>query len=182
MYCERWINMKFNATNNFIEALKKWNEATKENQATDILTLIFLINFKIGTTDNEVLHEETVEEGFKLLKERIKYLVNNESVDEIFLIFSLTQQITNYFRHFLNNHSNAILFNETMLENQICAENARKTLERIKSSEYIIKLKNDYYRWLEIASVELSEEKFEEWERDLMLEESKKFKKAKQDE
>lgn len=164
--------MKYLATEKFIEALNEWNEITKDNQATDFISLTFLICYKIGIKDNDFLLEESYEKRLNFLKERIKYLVENEKIDELFLISSLINYVTFLFNHYIQTHGDSILFHEKVLNEKPGMSVSKDVLERLKSPNYLIKLKNDYYRWKEIVAIELSEEKFENWERDFILENS----------
>ncbi|MDF2678175.1 MAG: hypothetical protein K0Q97_2517 [Bacillota bacterium] len=53
---------------------------------------------------------------------------------------------------------------------------SKKVLEKLKSLNFLMRLKNDYHRWKEIVARELSEEKFENWEIDSLLKNDEKFK------
>jgi len=57
--------MNLDATNTFIDALKKWNERTKINQAMDMSSLTFLIGFRIGIRGEESLREEDTNKRLK---------------------------------------------------------------------------------------------------------------------
>jgi len=164
--------MKYSAVKGFIEALKKWNEITKENKAADFQTLIFRIHSKIGIKDNSILIEGTEDRLLKSLEDRINYLTHSEKINEIFLISSLVNHVTKIFKHSIETHGDSILLNETIIKDQ-GLEKFQHVLEKVKASDYFIKLKNDYYRWIEIVSLDLSDERFENWERDLLIERGK---------
>ena len=166
--------MNLDATNTFIDALKKWNERTKINQAMDMSSLTFLIGFRIGIRGEESLREEDTNKRLHILKERIILLINDE-ISETFLISSLTKFVTDTFEHSLRNHGDTIIFNETVTSKKPDSESFKKVTERVKSNKYTQGLKNDLYRWKEIVAIELSEEKLEKWEEDLMYEASKKL-------
>ena len=172
-YLNKEKSMK--ATEKFIEALNEWDETTRKSQATDLTTLIFLISFRIGIKDDSFILEESTEERLNLLKERINYLVLNKKIDELFLILSLTNYVTSLLNHYIQQHGDTIVFHEEMFNRRPEAKPSKDMLEKLKSPNYLIILKNDYHRWKEIVSREFSEEKFEIWERESILESEEKI-------
>jgi len=160
--------MKFDATNTFIDALKKWDENTQDNKATDMASLICLIGFKIGVKEIE----EDYNKGLVILRDRMVTLIDND-INETFLVSSMTNLITGIFKRFIYNHADAILFNEEMVKKMPDSTSFKGMAERVRTTKYSIGLKNDLYRWQEIVIMDLSEEKFEQWENDYLLEKGK---------
>jgi RNA polymerase sigma factor (sigma-70 family) len=67
-------------------------------------------------------------------------------------------------------------FTKEILEKRPEMKPSKKVLEKLKSLNFLMRLKNDYHRWKEIVARELSEEKFENWEIDSLLKNDEKFK------
>lgn len=164
--------MKFQATKGFIKALREWNDITNGNQATDLLTLSFLIHYQIGIKSSEISPDDTIEVKLNNLEERIKYLIEEEKVDEIFLISSLVNSVTLHFRKSIERHGDLIIFHEEVMNKN--PDISINILDKLKQPGYYIKLKNDYFRWQEIVLNCLSDEQFENWERELFFEMNKK--------
>ena len=164
--------MTHKAVDGFINALREWNDATNENQATDLLTLSFLIHYEIGHKNSKISPDDTIEAKLNRLEERIIHLIEKENIREIFLISSLVNFVTLHLRKAIERHGDLIIFHEKLRnENPDIDMNI---LDRLKSPVYHMKLKNDYFRWQEIVSNFLSDEQFENWDRELSLEKNKK--------
>ncbi len=168
--------MEHQATKSFIEALNEWNDKTINFQATDFLTLVLIINHQIGVT-SRVTPYDTVDGRLAKLEERIVDLVENNDMSETFIISSLTNYVTNYFKHSLMKHGDAILFNENVVnEHPELAETTKTLLNRLKATDYVVKMKNEFHVWRIIAETYLSEEQIERWEDEVFLDKSKNMK------
>lgn len=165
--------MNYQATESFINALNEWNEVTGDYKACDFQSLIFTINFQIGSV-HRIAPDDTAEKKLNNLEERIKDLVEKQKIRETFLISGLVSYVTNFFMEHLASHGDAIIFNEMVLNENPGMELSDTTLKKIKAKNYNTKLKNDYYVWNKIVANLLSEEHFEKWETDDMLYRSKK--------
>lgn len=152
-----------NAINGFIEALKKWNEITEE-KALDFSSLLFLISFDIGIRSKDAVRGRETDKAIKLLEERINYLINNEKMSEIFIIKSLTDLVTRHFKYRIETHGDSLSFYLKAVEVQPEMEDFRESIDRLKSYNYFLNVKNDYFRWQEIVAQYLSEEIFDKWE------------------
>jgi hypothetical protein len=162
--------MKHPAIENFISALREWDEVTGEYKAADFHTLLFSINYQIGIKDHSMLRERDTNKCLDSLEARINGLVNDEKIRELFLIKSLTEYVTTFFKDMLETHGDSIIFHERILNEHPELEASKDVLERLKASNYKIKVKVNCYRWQEIVSVRLSDEQFDTFERDLMIE------------
>lgn len=170
------IIIKYQATKSFIQALKEWNDKTTDIQVTDLLTLAFIINHQIGIT-SRVTPYDTADGRLTKLEERIIDLVENNDMSETFIISSLTNYVTNYFKHSLMKHGDAILFNEKIVnEHPELAETTKTLLDRLKAPDYVVKMKNEFHIWRIIAETYLSEEQMECWEDEAFLDKSKNMK------
>jgi hypothetical protein len=165
--------MKHPAIENFISALREWDEVTGEYKAADFHTLLFSINYQIGIKDHSMLRENDTDKFLNSLEARIKGLVNDEKMREIFLIKSLTNYVTKFFKDMLETHGDSILFNEKIINEHPEMEVIKEVLERLKESNYVTKIKVNCYRWQEIVSIRLSDEQFDAFDRDLIIENAK---------
>jgi hypothetical protein len=170
------IVMKYQATKSFIGALKEWNDKTADFQVTDLVSLVFSINFQIGLTCR-ITPDDTADNRLIKLEERIIDLVENQKMSETFIVSSLSNYVTNYFKHNLMKHGHAILFHEKVASEHPELERTSKVvLDRLKAPGYYIKMKNEYHVWRLVVETYLSDEQMERWEDETLLDKSNDMK------
>ncbi|CEI81291.1 hypothetical protein BN997_01109 [Oceanobacillus oncorhynchi] len=126
-------------TNVFVETLKEWGEAIPEGTITSEDLAIYL-GMTLGTGTGLDDPEGSIEN----LKDRIDYLVNEQSIVEQFLIESLLKFTSDYLESLNNNRGFRIISEENVIktfeknESEI-PKAVKKTFEKAKSVE-------DYYK------------------------------------
>jgi len=153
--------MKYYATPVFIDALKEWDNIRGDFKSEELVTFVYMANYTLGHRDIDF--NETKEERLIGFEKRIKYLIEKQKINELFIIKGLIYYITNFLKNRMITHGDGILFHEDFLRDNPGLKLGGKVLEKLKSPDCLLKMKNDYYRWKEIVANKLSEEQFEKW-------------------
>jgi hypothetical protein len=126
-------------TNLFIEALEQWGkEADKD--VLDLENLMFKLLFQLGAT---VPLKSTTSQ----LRERIKYLIEKEGMNERFLIESLMDQVKKELKHIIENHGQFIIRNEDLVRKGMVSELPENTLKKLKNPIFQFKVRRQLERW-----------------------------------
>ncbi|MGN7941998.1 hypothetical protein [Metabacillus sp. 22489] len=152
-----------NRVNAFIELLDEWKDES-EVSSSYFQGILFNLSYQLGTDASHNVSNTSE------LKERILYLINEVKLKEKFIVNSLILEVNNFFEHDIRNHGNAIVTNESIIDNYVkeFGENPPHlgdTLERLKENGYRFKLETQYDLWkfLTLKTFNYASEK--EWER-----------------
>jgi len=164
-----------NQIETFFQTLKKWNESTP-HQGTDYNTLLFMLQSKIGEKSktsellNNVINSEEMVIG---LNERINYLINEEKIDESFLITGLINEVSLILESRISDHGELIAL-YTSVQKAAGSQIIGDKLNELLSLQHHLKAENDLYFWELIVAEKLSKSQRKQWRKEIQVEKSKK--------
>ncbi|MEI2341624.1 hypothetical protein [Priestia megaterium] len=95
-------------TEKFIESLEEWKVLSGLDEE-EYKSYLGEFSFLIGGPSFLRL------EGVDSLKQRIDFLINDQGIKEVFLIYSLVQAVTEFLEKMLRKHGEVIINNESMI-------------------------------------------------------------------
>ncbi|MEK4303605.1 hypothetical protein [Oceanobacillus sp. FSL K6-0251] len=143
-------------TKEFLDSLKQWDEETPDKKHT-INDIVAWIGMTIGAEMKYEVEEWTLD----YLEERIRYLVDEVSIDEQFLIDSLINVVTERLKNYNAERGENIVREEKVIkeyekEGMEVPTSAYERLERLKSDEDIMKSNYVLSVWESIISINFS--------------------------
>lgn len=146
-------------TEAFLNALQEWEESAQP-KIQDFGKLIFFLGYKLGL--------KVAVADFKMLEERIKYLIQNERIDEDLIVNGLVNAVTEILERNIELHGELILDNEQLLKSKFLDEAnkefVKRELEFLKDRRYLPQARHELDVWNKIVAKNLSKAERRRWE------------------
>lgn len=162
--------------NQFIQAIKEWDENRNGNGAADLQTLLFILNYGVGVKyEPNELHNNTVEDEFNKLESRVIELSEKQGISQVIIVEGLIAHLSRYFARGMHSVVDNLQMKRKFQE-QGKEELANKMFEKFETLEYTLAIEWDEITWNKVVTDRLNARELRFWENDKMLEESKKYK------
>jgi len=161
---------------NLMGMLEEWREVS-EVATDDFDALIFSLEYSLGCTRKLGERSKTLDQ----LKNRLLILVDNQKIDEGFLVAAVVENVTFRLERTLTSIAKEIIENEESMEEfssqgkPELAEIHRRILSKIKTTDYVRKAESKFLLWQQILADKYTVRDRRIWEIDRQLEFAKKI-------